>query len=222
MSKRCTKPKRKRYAEWFKDKVLLLQAQANGQILQEEELEFLADPGTAESSTNQTIITNNAAYQANDLDAYDSDCDEINSAKIALNTLNTSLAYVCDKLMAVTPVNKTKKIRFTEPITSSGNTLIKTASLSNVVSNKPMLSSTGVKLPTNASESQPSGNTKKDRIHQTQSSAKKNKLEAYPRNVRTSLQNKKSVVNTKDIAYVPNSKLNMNSDLQYVTCNGCL
>nr|GEZ21901.1 retrovirus-related Pol polyprotein from transposon TNT 1-94 [Tanacetum cinerariifolium] len=63
----------------------------------------------------------------------------------------------------------------------------------------------------------PSGNTKKDRILQTQSSAKKNKLEAYPRNVRTSLQNKKSVVNTKDIASVPNSKLNVNSDLQCVT-----
>nr|GFA89775.1 hypothetical protein [Tanacetum cinerariifolium] len=30
------------------------------------------------------VITNNAAYQANDLDAYDSDCNEINSAKIAL------------------------------------------------------------------------------------------------------------------------------------------
>nr|GFB52623.1 hypothetical protein [Tanacetum cinerariifolium] len=50
----------------------------------EEELEFLADPGTAESSSNQTIITNNATYQADDLDAYDSGCDEINSAKIAL------------------------------------------------------------------------------------------------------------------------------------------
>nr|GFC64546.1 hypothetical protein [Tanacetum cinerariifolium] len=37
-----------------------------------------------ESSSNQTIITNNAAYQADVLDAYDSDCDEINSAKIAL------------------------------------------------------------------------------------------------------------------------------------------
>nr|GEZ84777.1 hypothetical protein [Tanacetum cinerariifolium] len=47
MSKKCTKPKRKRDAEWFKDKVLLVQAQANGQVLQEEELEFLADPGTA-------------------------------------------------------------------------------------------------------------------------------------------------------------------------------
>nr|GEZ62790.1 retrotransposon protein, putative, Ty3-gypsy subclass [Tanacetum cinerariifolium] len=29
-------------------------------------------------------VTNNAAYQADDLDAYDSDCDELNSAKIAL------------------------------------------------------------------------------------------------------------------------------------------
>nr|GEW37120.1 hypothetical protein [Tanacetum cinerariifolium] len=84
MSKQCSKPKRKRDAKWFKDKVLLVQAQANGQVLQEEELEFLADPGMAESSSNQNVITTNAAYQADDLDAYDSDCDELNSAKIAL------------------------------------------------------------------------------------------------------------------------------------------
>nr|GEX17547.1 hypothetical protein [Tanacetum cinerariifolium] len=44
MSKQCTKPKRKRDEAWFKDKVLLVQAQANGQILHEVELEFLADP----------------------------------------------------------------------------------------------------------------------------------------------------------------------------------
>nr|GFB00321.1 hypothetical protein [Tanacetum cinerariifolium] len=54
MAKQCTKPKRKRDAEWFKDKVLLVHAQASGQVLQDEELDFLADPGTAESSTNQT------------------------------------------------------------------------------------------------------------------------------------------------------------------------
>nr|GFB02433.1 hypothetical protein [Tanacetum cinerariifolium] len=47
---------KKRDAKWFKDIVLLVQAQANGHVLQEEELEFLADP----------------------------DCDKINSAKIAL------------------------------------------------------------------------------------------------------------------------------------------
>nr|GEZ29724.1 hypothetical protein [Tanacetum cinerariifolium] len=67
-----------------RDKVLLVQAQASGQVLQEEELDFLADLGTEKSSTNQTVITTNAAYQADDLDAYDSDCDELNSAKVAL------------------------------------------------------------------------------------------------------------------------------------------
>ncbi|GJR59246.1 hypothetical protein Tco_1501408 [Tanacetum coccineum] len=69
---------------WFKDKVLLVQAQANGQILHEEELAFLADLGIAEGQATQTVITHNAAYQADDLDAYDSDCDELNTAKIAL------------------------------------------------------------------------------------------------------------------------------------------
>nr|GFB95488.1 hypothetical protein [Tanacetum cinerariifolium] len=84
MSKQCTKPKRKRDAEWFKDKVLIVQAQANGHVLQEEGLEFLADPGTIDSSSNQNVVTTNAAYHADDLGAYDSDCNEINTAKIAL------------------------------------------------------------------------------------------------------------------------------------------
>nr|GEV64981.1 hypothetical protein [Tanacetum cinerariifolium] len=84
MSKQCTKPKMRRDEQWFKDKVLLIQAQANGQVLQKEELEFLADPGIAETSNTQYAVTNNAAYQADDPDAYDSDCDELNLAKIAL------------------------------------------------------------------------------------------------------------------------------------------
>ncbi|GKC59986.1 retrovirus-related pol polyprotein from transposon TNT 1-94 [Tanacetum coccineum] len=84
MSKQCTKPKRKRDDSWFKDKVLLVQAQANGQILHEEELAFLADPRIAEGQVTQTVIAHNAAYQANDLDAYNSNCDELNTTKIAL------------------------------------------------------------------------------------------------------------------------------------------
>nr|GEW34411.1 retrovirus-related Pol polyprotein from transposon TNT 1-94 [Tanacetum cinerariifolium] len=63
-----------------KQRVIVITAK----VLQEVKLEFLADPGTAESSSNQNVITTNAAYQADDLDAYDSDCDELNSAKIAL------------------------------------------------------------------------------------------------------------------------------------------
>nr|GEY35279.1 hypothetical protein [Tanacetum cinerariifolium] len=132
---------------------------------------------------------------------------EIVKHERSLNPLNTSLDYA---------------YIFTKPVTSSGNTPNKIASSSYVVYNKPMQYSTGVNLPTSASGSQPLGNTKKDKIQQTPSSAKKNKLEAYPRNVRSSLQNKKSVVNTKDIASMQNSKLSVNSDLQCVTCNGCL
>ncbi|GJY74093.1 integrase, catalytic region, zinc finger, CCHC-type containing protein [Tanacetum coccineum] len=84
IAKQCTKPKRKRDDTWFNDKVLLVQAQASGQALTEEEIAFLADPGLPDAQNSQTVITNNAAYQADDLDAYDSDCDELNSAKIAL------------------------------------------------------------------------------------------------------------------------------------------
>ncbi|GJZ59442.1 integrase, catalytic region, zinc finger, CCHC-type containing protein [Tanacetum coccineum] len=84
MSKQCTKPKRKRDDSWFKDKVLLVQAQANGQILHEEELAFLANPGIAEGQATQNVITHNVAYQVDDLDAYDSDCDKLNTAKVAL------------------------------------------------------------------------------------------------------------------------------------------
>ncbi|GJW93397.1 hypothetical protein Tco_0173069 [Tanacetum coccineum] len=67
-----------------KQRTVIFQAQANGQILHEEELAFLADPGITEGQATQTVITHNAAYQANYLDAYDSDCDELNTAKVAL------------------------------------------------------------------------------------------------------------------------------------------
>ncbi|GJT02013.1 hypothetical protein Tco_0823182 [Tanacetum coccineum] len=98
------------------------------------------------------------------------------------------------KLVAMTPKNKDKRVRFTKPVTSSGNTNTKTSSSSNLVSNKPMLSSTGVKPSTSASGSQPSGNTKKDKIQQTLSSTQKNKVEAHPRKVKSSLKNKDCVV----------------------------
>ncbi|GJZ88754.1 retrovirus-related pol polyprotein from transposon TNT 1-94 [Tanacetum coccineum] len=83
MAKQCPKPKRKKDASWFQEKVLLVEAQGNGKVLNEEELEFLADPGVAEGPVTQYVITQNTAYQDDDLDAYDSDCDELNTVKVA-------------------------------------------------------------------------------------------------------------------------------------------
>nr|GEZ91592.1 hypothetical protein [Tanacetum cinerariifolium] len=50
-----------------------------------------------EVQATQTVITHNAAYQVDDLDAYDSDCDELNTAKVALMA-NLS-HYVLDALV---------------------------------------------------------------------------------------------------------------------------
>nr|GEW15395.1 hypothetical protein [Tanacetum cinerariifolium]GEW58928.1 hypothetical protein [Tanacetum cinerariifolium] len=71
MARQFPKPKRRRDATWFRDKVLLVKAQGNGKVLNEEELKFLADHGITEGPVAQTVITHNAAYQADDLDAYD-------------------------------------------------------------------------------------------------------------------------------------------------------
>nr|GEZ62947.1 hypothetical protein [Tanacetum cinerariifolium] len=84
MARQCTKPKRPRNYAWFKEKMLLVQAQESGQVLNEEHLEFLGDPGILDGQAIQTTIQHNAAFQTNYLDAYDSDCDDISLAKVVL------------------------------------------------------------------------------------------------------------------------------------------
>nr|GEV63912.1 hypothetical protein [Tanacetum cinerariifolium] len=65
-------------------KVLLVEGQGNSKVLNEEELEFLADPSITKGPVTQLVITHNLAYQANDLDVYDTDCDEISTTKSVL------------------------------------------------------------------------------------------------------------------------------------------
>nr|GEV26120.1 hypothetical protein [Tanacetum cinerariifolium] len=119
-------------------------------------------------------------------------------------------------------MNKAKRVRFTEPVTSSRNTNTNKTSSSNLVSNKHALSSTGVKPSTSASGSQPSGNTKKDTIQRPPSSTQKNKVEAHLRTVKSSLKNKNCTIEPKGTAILQHSKLNTNSELICVKCNGCM
>nr|GEU47084.1 hypothetical protein [Tanacetum cinerariifolium] len=89
MVRQCLKLKRKRDATWFRDKVLLVEEQGSGKVLNEEELEFLADTRFVEGPVTQIIITHNVVYQADDLDAYDSNCDDISTAKAEKESLTT-------------------------------------------------------------------------------------------------------------------------------------
>ncbi|GJS18547.1 hypothetical protein Tco_0413019 [Tanacetum coccineum] len=84
MARQCTQPKRPRNATWYNEKEMLAEVQEAGQILDEEKLAFLADPGVPDGQVVQTIIPNNAAFQTEDLDTYDSDCDDISNAKAVL------------------------------------------------------------------------------------------------------------------------------------------
>ncbi|GJV52309.1 hypothetical protein Tco_1448050, partial [Tanacetum coccineum] len=62
------------------EKAMLAEAQEAGQILDEEQLAFFADPRILASQA-QTIIPHNAAFQTEDLDTYNSDWDDLSTAQ---------------------------------------------------------------------------------------------------------------------------------------------
>nr|GEZ52507.1 hypothetical protein [Tanacetum cinerariifolium] len=55
-----------------------------GKILDDEQLAFLTDLEVPDGQAVQIIIPNNVPFQTEDLDTYDSDCDDISNAKAVL------------------------------------------------------------------------------------------------------------------------------------------
>ncbi|GJT17737.1 hypothetical protein Tco_0876443 [Tanacetum coccineum] len=68
------------------------------------------------------------------------------------------------KLVDVIPMNKVKKVRFSEPLTSSSNIHKQVESSKTSNSNTPVLSSTGLKCSTSTCRSQPTSETQKPEI----------------------------------------------------------
>ncbi|GJU46682.1 retrovirus-related pol polyprotein from transposon TNT 1-94 [Tanacetum coccineum] len=83
MARQCTKPKRPRNSALFQAK-LCSQAQELGHVLDEEQLAFFVDPGIPDGQAAQTTIPNNDAFQTEDLDAYDSNCDDVSTTQAIL------------------------------------------------------------------------------------------------------------------------------------------
>nr|GEY05970.1 hypothetical protein [Tanacetum cinerariifolium] len=84
MASQYTYPKRLRNVAWFKEKLMSAKAQEACRILDDEPLAFLADPGISKAPVAQQRIPHNLAIKAKDLDAYDSNCDDLSSAKAVL------------------------------------------------------------------------------------------------------------------------------------------
>ncbi|GJR26487.1 reverse transcriptase domain-containing protein [Tanacetum coccineum] len=62
MARQCTQPKRPISSAWFKEKSMLVEAQEAGQILDEEQLAFIADPGIEEAQVAQQTMPQNSAF----------------------------------------------------------------------------------------------------------------------------------------------------------------
>ncbi|GJW56035.1 retrovirus-related pol polyprotein from transposon TNT 1-94 [Tanacetum coccineum] len=107
-------------------------------------------------------------------------------------------------------MNKDKKFRFAESVTSSSNIPKHTDSLKTKDFNKPLLTFIGVKPTTSASGSKPLGNTKNIGSRDHPSSNQKNKVQENPRKVKSSLNKMNSVsepINNAHVKhYVRNAK----------------
>ncbi|GJY71507.1 retrovirus-related pol polyprotein from transposon TNT 1-94 [Tanacetum coccineum] len=127
-----------------------------------------------------------------------------------------------EKLVAVTPMNKDKKFRFSEPVTSSSNIPKQTDSLKTKDSNKTLLTSTGVTPTTSASRSKPSGNTQNNRITRPSSRNQKNKVEEHPRKVKSRLNKRDFVSEPISNVHVKHSVRNAKFESICALCNKCL
>nr|GEV33045.1 integrase, catalytic region, zinc finger, CCHC-type, peptidase aspartic, catalytic [Tanacetum cinerariifolium] len=205
------------------------------------------DPGIPGGQATQTVITHNSAYQADDLDAYNSDCEELNTAKVTLmanlsqyaldvlaevhNPYDMDNNMINQGVLARPSSEQSSVVNYSETeIISDSNIILYSQYVhetqqSSMNSLNPNLSKrpTKVDVPKELPKvSMPLGNTKKDKIHQPPSSTPKNKVEAHPRTVKSSLKNKNCVVKPKGTAIVQHFKLNVNFKLICVKCNGCM
>nr|GEU95827.1 retrovirus-related Pol polyprotein from transposon TNT 1-94 [Tanacetum cinerariifolium] len=121
--------------------------------------------------------------------------------------------------VAVTPMNKVKKVKFSEPLTSSSNIHKQVESSKTPDFNTPVLPSTGLKSSTSASRS---GNKKNDRISQTPISNMKNKVKVKLRRANLSSNKKNHVKDPICVANVKHTMLNANSKLICVKCKQCM
>nr|GEV68842.1 retrovirus-related Pol polyprotein from transposon TNT 1-94 [Tanacetum cinerariifolium] len=83
IARNCTQPKRPQNSDYFKDKMLLMHAQENGAVLDEEEILFLAGDhaNTFDANVNEQPVRDMAQnddniFQADEYDAFDSDIDD--------------------------------------------------------------------------------------------------------------------------------------------------
>nr|GEW65506.1 hypothetical protein [Tanacetum cinerariifolium] len=228
-----TQPKRPQNSKYFKDKMLLMQAQENGVTLDEEQLLFIAaddcnafDFDIDEAPTAQTMFMVNLSSTdpVNDVSSpsYDSDVLSEETRSNADRTLDFRvenakvkqhykelefdleyLKHLKESVATLHEIVEEDKKYVEKQITQKTNVIV--------------LPSTGVDSCTNASESKPMSNTKKNRISPAKSVNKKT-VEDHSRTNKSQLQKLNHVDSS-----ISSKRTVINSNFDYVckTCNKC-
>ncbi|GJR73221.1 retrovirus-related pol polyprotein from transposon TNT 1-94 [Tanacetum coccineum] len=76
MAKQCTTKKRVKDSKWFKEKMLLAQAQEAGVVLHEDQQDFINDRLEEMEDCDDLQLQTTSNFKVDHIDAYDSDCDE--------------------------------------------------------------------------------------------------------------------------------------------------
>ncbi|GJT20762.1 hypothetical protein Tco_0890699 [Tanacetum coccineum] len=76
IAKQCIAKKRVKDSEWFKDKMLLAQAQEAGVVLNDEQHDFSTDSLEETDDCEDLQLQATTNFKAGHVDAYDSDCDD--------------------------------------------------------------------------------------------------------------------------------------------------
>nr|GEV70344.1 reverse transcriptase [Tanacetum cinerariifolium] len=104
IARNCTQPKIPQNFEYYKDKMLLMQAQENGVALDAEQLLFLVggqdnaiDDDVDEQPVQDLALNMDNAFQADDCDAFDYDVDEAPTAQTMFMANLSSADPITDK-----------------------------------------------------------------------------------------------------------------------------
>ncbi|GJS22314.1 retrovirus-related pol polyprotein from transposon TNT 1-94 [Tanacetum coccineum] len=233
IAQECPRPKQLQDLDYLKDKMLLMQAQENGAVLDEEQLLFLAgeqvtnfDDDVDDPPEKDLALNVDHIFEADQCDAFDSDVDEAPNIQTMFMVNLSSEDPIYDEVGPSYDSNTpfSNIIPYNQYVEDNEENVVQ----SNVssVQNDALMSiinemhedgvqqgvQSRVNTSTEASESKPISNTKKNRILPAKSENKK-KVEDHPRtnNSVNATPTVKIIFNKRKRIWKPKGKLSDNS-----------
>ncbi|GJU98299.1 retrovirus-related pol polyprotein from transposon TNT 1-94, partial [Tanacetum coccineum] len=150
--RKCTQPKRPQNSDYFKDKMLLMQAQENGPVLDEKELLFLAseqvntfDADVDNQPVQDLALNEDNIFQADECGAFDSDVDDEPTAQ-SIFMANLSLAGSANQQASPSNASILSKVHILENAIDHSVTNLDKHEIHNEVQQANVIDSTSVDM----------------------------------------------------------------------------